>query len=79
MALRKYQIRGLRKLRELANFERAHFERIGVGVDEKLPVLESEVTAFIKERTRLYRQTWVLPLIDALLRGDVEAVNRKCD
>lgn len=45
--------------------EKAHFGDIGrVG---PFPTTEGEVTDFIKERTRIYRQSWIIgPLEEAL-------------
>ncbi len=64
--LTKKQIALLRELRRMASLESASFERI--GPDAALPTTEAQVTAFIRERTRLHRETWILPIIDQLLR-----------
>ena len=62
------QISRLRELRRYATLENALFDHVGPSdPDAPLPTKESEVTAFIRERTRIYRQSWILPIIDELL------------
>lgn len=46
----------LKKLRKAATFENASFGHGDDGIDQ-----------ICKEKTRLYRETWVLPLIDELI------------
>lgn len=71
MALTKKQLWKLRELRRYATFESAAFDHVRPDEEEpmKLPTKESEVTDFIKNRTLLYRQSWILPIIDELLRS----------
>lgn len=61
--------RRLIKILEQAHFdatmEQASFSRI--NTTDSLPKSENEVTAFIRERTRIWRQSWILsPLEEAL-------------
>jgi hypothetical protein len=59
----------IERLRETANFERSSFGGFGwPKPDDPLPTRDSdpEVTDFIKRRTKLYRETWVNPLIDEI-------------
>lgn len=53
----------VRVLRSRVLYESATFD---TTVGGPLPRTEAEVTAFIRERTRLYVQSWVLPLLDEL-------------
>jgi hypothetical protein len=67
----KWETRALRRLRQLVSFDTACFGRIGPTPKEgQLPQTEKEVTDFIRQRTSLYREAWILPLIDALIDGD---------
>ncbi|CAO3447915.1 hypothetical protein [Azospirillum argentinense] len=58
----------LSELRITANFENASFGKLWGDVGDPLPKTEEEVTDFIRRRTKLYRETWVIPLIDELER-----------
>ena len=71
MALTKKQISRLRELRRYATFESAAFDHCRPDEEQgmKLPTKESEVTDFIRNRTWLYRHSWILPIIDELLRS----------
>lgn len=72
MAVPKHIAEKLRTAREFANFERASFS----FKDERL-ILHGRtypddkrdwiVDDFIKERTRLWRESWLLPILDELL------------
>ena len=58
----------LSELRSAANFESADFGRLWGVAEDPLPKTEEEVTDFIRRRTKLYRETWVTPLIEELER-----------
>lgn len=72
--LTKAQEKILRELREHVTLERASFSR-HPGLTA--PPSDQDVDAFIKERTRLHRQTYILPLIDGLL-GDCDDAVAVC-
>lgn len=65
----------LGKARAAATLENAEFGSVwrnqGTPVPVKMadgsPVTEANVTDFIRERTRLYRDTWVIPRIEEAL------------
>lgn len=57
----------LMELRRLLTFERSDFSVIGPRDEDALPRTEAEVNAFIRERTRLWRESWVFPIIDEML------------
>lgn len=61
------QIQKLRKLRAVAALERAEFSILHPGPGDELPTSENEVTAFIRKRTKLYLESWVLPTIDRMI------------
>jgi len=55
-------------LRSRVRFETAHL---------RFPsnhILATNDTPVIREATRLYVETWVVPLIDAMQRGDVQRI-----
>lgn len=64
----------LRELRRVANFENADFNEL-VGGDVVLK--PGEITDFIRERTRLYRGSWLNPLIDELIRREERVRQRR--
>jgi hypothetical protein len=66
----------VRKLRLFLNFHRSSFSRIHHGEDDPLPKTEAEVDSFIARRTRLWRVTWLFPLLDDLDDIDPEARRR---
>lgn len=54
----KHVLSLLREVLQAAQMERAEFSRI--IPNDSLPQSEKEVTAFIKERTRIYRESWII-------------------
>jgi len=46
--------------RKASTFESAHFHRD----TETVTLTGAEITEFIKERTRIYRTSWILPYLD---------------
>jgi len=57
----------LKEVRERIKMKKASFGRVSELDDDPLPKSEKEVTEFIRRRTRLYMETWVLPVIDQLI------------
>jgi hypothetical protein len=49
-----------------ASMERANFSRIVDG--SPFPTTEDEVTGFIKERTRIYRESWIISPLEQAIR-----------
>lgn len=62
----KAELAGLRRLKRVVMLERAAFHHIA-PLDDPLPKNEAEVTEFIKRRTRLYFESWALPIIEELI------------
>jgi hypothetical protein len=60
----------LTELLGYARFERADFSTIRTTADPPLPTSEAEVDAFVKSRTKLYMDTWVIPKIEQLLEHE---------
>jgi hypothetical protein len=66
----------LKELRKRAAFESCGFGDIEIGAAFKMhfpfemPATTDELTAGVKECTRMYRQSWILPLIDDLIALD---------
>lgn len=54
------------EIRKNILFTLADFEHCYTPEEDPLPTKESEVTAFIKKRTDLYIQSWVIPYLDDL-------------
>lgn len=59
----------LHKLRGYCEMDKAEFSNGYRFEDDPLPAKESDATAFIVNRTRLYRETWILPIIDELIEA----------
>jgi hypothetical protein len=49
-----------------ARMERASFSRL--HDKEPFPTTEAEVTEFIKERTRIYRDSWIISPLEQAIR-----------
>jgi hypothetical protein len=64
--LTQKQKRVIAEVLRVASMETASFSRIGAPVTE-LPMDESEVTGFICRRTRLWRESYILAPLRALL------------
>lgn len=69
MYLKKADIRRLSALRDVLTMKTASFDKFGPTDDGKapLPTKESEVTDFIRNRTEIWRRSWVFPFLDELL------------
>jgi hypothetical protein len=65
--LPKYAQKVLREIRRNATFENASFSDSGLMRASALPKSEKEVDDFIRRRTHLYRETWIVKMIDMLL------------
>lgn len=63
----------LHELREAANFVRAGFERYHGEMVTLPDGSQVNVDTLIKERTQLYRDTWVTPRIDELIDKETRA------
>ena len=75
--LTKKQIAILREVRRLATLETASFRSVGPATDP-LPADERDVDKFIKDRTRIHRETWILPPLDRMIEeAEREHANRK--
>ena len=62
-----------------SSMELAEFSSL-LGGEKDLPTTEKEVTPFIRERTRLYRHSWlVTPLQEALDKLGFEVERREVD
>ena len=69
--LAKWQVEALELAIKRAKFERANFDTIGLHPDE-YPTQGNQVDAFVKARTKMYREAWLVPLLEAILAGDRE-------
>jgi hypothetical protein len=56
----------LAELRAYVSYESADFSNIYARDSDPLPTDEKHVTEFIRRRTKLYRETWIGPVIDEL-------------
>lgn len=64
----KKHIEKIRELRTLMTLETSNFAKLWDDPGENpLPKREEDVNAFIRERTRVWRETWILPVLDELL------------
>lgn len=69
----RWQRRAMELAIKRARFEKAGFWKIAPRENEKLPATEAEVDAFIRDRTQLYIETWLIPLLEAVRDGDRKA------
>jgi hypothetical protein len=60
-------IADLKSIRKDATMGTANFNQIPTGETFTYPTKESEVTAFIEERTRLWRDTWIVGMLDEVI------------
>jgi hypothetical protein len=67
----------LGRLREFASLEKGSFGNGYKNPGDPLPKTEAQVDEFIRRRTRLYLQTWVLPKIDELIEAERVAVEKR--
>ena len=67
--LTQKQRAALVELRDTLMMTRARFNMHELDED-KLPTRGSDVDTFVKQRTLAWRQSWVFPLLDALLGDD---------
>lgn len=72
----------VRLLRELLEYvkmlpQKACFGH-GSGYPSKdLPKSEKEVDDFIRQRTLLWRETWLVPKIEAMIKDDVQKIKKR--
>jgi hypothetical protein len=71
MPLAKWQIETLKVLLSRVKFETANFG-CPIGDQSGTAIPKNGVDDFIKEKTRLYRETWIIPFIEALINDDKE-------
>lgn len=64
----KAYVAACRRLRTLVRYESACFHLPGRGMGD-------DDTPAIREATRLYVETWVVPLIDAMESGDLHGLD----
>lgn len=75
---RMTRLEELRELRRLVCYGQANFDRIHSLPEDPLPTKESEVTEFIRRRTKLHLTTLVLPIMDHLIgRAEREVQQRR--
>ncbi len=70
MGMTKRQIHALKVLRHRLTLTNARFASIGpVDTDPtmRLPTSEDQVDAFIRARTRIWRESWVVPVLNNLI------------
>lgn len=66
MAMTKADLQTLKDIRKVLEMNSANFDRIGPA-SETVTLQRGQVTAFIRERTRLWRDTWLLSPLDTLI------------
>ena len=64
----RYSLRGaIEEALRLARMDNLGFEDHHLKPDHPLPKTEAEVTAFIKGRTKLWRDSWLIPALERAL------------
>lgn len=61
-------IQDLENIRRDASMANANFAHIPTGQEFKYPTNEAEVTAFIEERTRIWRNTWIVGMLEEVIK-----------
>lgn len=72
-------MRELETLKKYAEFQRVNFANISTGDKFVYPTCEPEVTPFITERTRIYRDCWLVGTIEVIMsdvKAELEKYNR---
>lgn len=64
-------IEDLRSIQKDASMATANFGHIQTGEAFVYPTNEAEVTAFIEQRTRIWRETWITGMLEEVIR-DIE-------
>jgi hypothetical protein len=72
-------IEDLRSIKKDATMNTADFSRISTGEIFTYPTNEAEVTAFIEERTRIWRETWIVGMLGEVIRDLEENTARYRD
>ena len=80
--MRPSRLRALKELRRLLQMREksCSFDSIGPWLDSpegRLPTNEREVTAFIRERTRLWRESWILPVLEQMIESEQQARKKR--
>jgi hypothetical protein len=57
----------LQSIRRDSTMQTANFSLLPTGEAFAYPTSEAEVTAFIEERTRIWRETWITGMLDAVI------------
>ena len=66
--LSKTYLLALKEVRQSLTMEDCAFDTLSTGPhDAPLPKSETEVTDFIRERTRIWRQSWIFPILDQII------------
>jgi hypothetical protein len=60
-------LRRLRGVREIATMQTAHFQKITCMPEQSCHVIEGNVDAFIRERTDLWRRSWIIDPLDEII------------
>jgi hypothetical protein len=65
----KGEVRKLREVRKLLGdgFDGSDFSKFWSDGDSPLPTSEDDVNQFIEQRTKLWRESWILPVLDELI------------
>lgn len=72
-------IERLQEARRASTMERMSVDNFGTGktlatFEDGSPVLDNEVSDFIRERTRLYRETWVTSPLEDIIEELVASI-----
>ncbi len=58
----------LAEIRAIATMENAGFNLMWPDAKDPLPTTENQVTPFIRERTRLWRASWIIGPLDEIIK-----------
>lgn len=58
----------LTEVRQMLLMDTARFNNLHTDAADRLPTTEAEVTEFIRRRTQLWRETYLIPVIENAIK-----------
>lgn len=75
---KRSKLADLERLRELLSLKGSSFSTMNTDWEnDPLPGSEAEVDDFIRRRTKLWRKSWVLPILERLIKAERRKVEKR--